>query len=93
MKPRRRILLAIVVVSALLALGSVAEGIPWSPATSAPGQAAALTHSAVENSSVENWILFGMIVVGFGALTIRMSKPQLRGLKMPFEAPVSYLVA
>jgi hypothetical protein len=71
MYPRRRFLLALVVVCALLALGAFAEGRPWY-SSPGPGQKAALSHPPSEESSVENWILVGIIVIGFGALTIRM---------------------
>lgn len=74
MNPRRRLLFALVVICALLALGAIAEGRPWYSASSpsGPGQRAALPHAPAEESSVENWILIGICIIGFGALTIRM---------------------
>lgn len=67
MKQRRRLLFALLLVCAVLALGTVAEASP-----SGPGQKAALSPAAAEASPAEDWILVGIILIGFGVLTIRM---------------------
>ena len=70
MKSRPILLPAILVTCALLAT-SAADGRPWgSPA--GPGQGAALASPPSQEPTVENGILVGIIVIGFGALTIRM---------------------
>lgn len=71
MKSRRRLLFVVMLVSALLAMSAVTEGRPWS-SPSGPGQKVATSHPPSPEQTVENWVLIGVIVIGFGALTIRM---------------------
>jgi hypothetical protein len=71
-KRRLQFLSAIVFLCAAIA-SVAADARPWySPA--GPGQRASLSQPPVEESAVENWILIGIILIGFGVLTIRMMR-------------------
>lgn len=71
MEPQHRLLFALILVCSVLALGFFAESRPWS-SPSGPGQKAASSTTPVEDSPVENRISVGIILLGFGVLTIRM---------------------
>lgn len=71
MKKRLQLLSAIAFLCAVLASASVADARPWYSPTG-PGQRASLSQPPVEETSVENGILIGIILLGFGVLTVRM---------------------
>lgn len=71
MKSRRRLLFVVVLVSAFLAMSAASDGRPWG-ASSGPGAKVATSRAPSPDQTVETWILVGVIVIGFGALTIRM---------------------